>query len=604
MNALPDLKPAKVSTTQGSVSNLFYGTRGPHDAEIMVIGEAYGENERRYHQALVGASGHEFNKMLTEAKLDPSKILYTNVINEQPDGNNFTKFLISNELAKKSKIGGYRGCFPNAQLHIGIQRLYALIAHVKPKMIIVLGNWPLWALTTHGTVKTAKGFKQPTGIGSWRGSMVYTDPELPFEPIPLLPTYHPAAVLRTWKWRHTVVHDLSRAGQYFAGTLPWDDPREFKWLIRPGPKAVREWVDRFLSFPGDMLELDLDLETYAGKIHIFGVRDKESCLCIPFFDIKNKGTINTYSQMELRAIYTQLRRLLTDPRVYLVGQSIIYDCQYLRHWFCYEPKVSFDTMVAQHICWSTEQKGLDYLASIYCRFYQYWKEERKESINNEDLQQACEYNCLDLEYTYEVWKNLKHLLARLNLEQQFSDRMELFHILLKMMNRGVLIDTSLKDAYHFELMQKAYQLIQWLEGAIPDELKPVGKKGSAPWYRSNQKLQELLYNRLKLKRHYDRKSGNLTTGKETIEKLTELYPSMKPFLNALLLLRSMGVFSSTFLGATLDPDKRARCAYGPAATSTYRLNSTQNVFDRGLNLTNIPRDREAITLFNAGEILG
>lgn len=45
--------------------DLWYGTRGRHDAKIAIIGESWGENEQREKRPLVGRSGEEMEKILS-----------------------------------------------------------------------------------------------------------------------------------------------------------------------------------------------------------------------------------------------------------------------------------------------------------------------------------------------------------------------------------------------------------------------------------------------------------------------------------------------------------------------------------------------------------
>jgi DNA polymerase len=572
----------------------------------MVVGEAWGANEAQQHQPFVGESGKELSRMLKEAGIDESACFFTNVVNARPDNNDFTKFLIPNELAKKNKAGAVKRVFPNNQLHQGLEALHAEIATIRPRMILALGNWPLWALTPHANVATKKGYRVPAGIDSWRGSQLwYDDGGLNTPSIPLLPTYHPAGVLRNWPWRHLAVHDFRRAAKHLAGAKPWTDDRVLDWNLSPGVYDVRRWVDRFLSWPDKTLELVLDLETYAGKIHILGLRDKNSCLVVPFMHVNKAGTQPFYSRNDFISIYSNLRRLLTDPRVHLVGQNLIYDAQYLERYFCYTPKISFDTMVAQYICFPAERKGLDFISSIYCRYYRYWKEERKESLDNESTEDGCHYNALDLEYTYENWKVLKQLLAHFKKTHLFEDRVELMHILLDMMRHGVLVDLKRKTSMRDELEFEMGALAAWLEGAIPDNLKPpITKTSKSPWYDSVTKQKHLFYTTLKLRPVFDRKTGKPTLNKEAFETLIELYPHFTALFGALTIRRSMRTIKNNVLAKRTGPDGRIRCAYGPAATASMRLNSTEDVFGDGCNLQNIVRDRDTdITLFNAVEEL-
>lgn len=591
------------------MSDLFLGTRGSQTPRILVIGEAYGMNEDRFQQPFMGESGQELNNMLKEAGINPADCLFTNVINLRPDNNNFKHFLLRTQEARDEKLTPFRGVFPQQTLLTHLQRLHDLISLTKPEIIIALGNWALWAVTDKYRVKNGtkkertNGYKLISGIDTYRGSMEYTSPNLPR--IPVLATYHPAAVLRMWPWRFTAVNDLRRVTEFLRQPLVlrrWGyEPVLRRWLA-PDYSTIEAWCEHFLE--GRNKNLTLDLETFAGKIHIMGISQPGSTrLVIPFMDVTLTGTKPYYSPSDWRRIYSILRRVLTHPDTRLEGQNLLFDVQYLYNEFAYVPVIGFDSMVAQHLLWPAFRRGLDYMASLYCEFYTYWKEDRKHSLATENLMLGLEYNALDLDYTEEVIEELKRQLAAEPLMQTlFSDRMELVAILLDMMIRGVKVNKNRKRDQSVALLHTMGDLISWLEGAIPAHLKPAGKKGSAPWYASDHKLRELLYENLNLTPIIDKETGEPTLNKDALKRLGFSYPEFKPLFGALALYRSARTFKSTFLDAVLDSDGAWRCSY-TITTETGRLSSTENVYDRGGNLANIPRDRDPLDFYNAIEKL-
>jgi DNA polymerase I-like protein with 3'-5' exonuclease and polymerase domains len=75
-------------------------------------------------------------------------------------------------------------------------------------------------------------------------------------------------------------------------------------------------------------------------------------------------------------------------------------------------------------------------------------------------------------------------------------------------------------------------------------------------------------------------------------------PLLKPICNAVQDHRTLNVLLSTFVMAKLDADERMRCSFniggsqsGKSAPRTYRLSSSQNAFDGGANLQNVPSEK-------------
>ena len=64
------------------MTDIWYGTSGPRNARIVVVGEAWGYEEQQAKQPFVGQSGQELQRMLSEAGIDPKSVFMTNVVPE------------------------------------------------------------------------------------------------------------------------------------------------------------------------------------------------------------------------------------------------------------------------------------------------------------------------------------------------------------------------------------------------------------------------------------------------------------------------------------------------------------------------------------------
>lgn len=60
---------------------------GPLDAELMVVGEAYGQKEEMEGAPFVGTSGDELNRYLSSIRISRDSVYVTNAVNERPPGN-------------------------------------------------------------------------------------------------------------------------------------------------------------------------------------------------------------------------------------------------------------------------------------------------------------------------------------------------------------------------------------------------------------------------------------------------------------------------------------------------------------------------------------
>lgn len=154
------------------------GQGTPHP-EILFVGEAPGAEEDAQGLAFVGAAGQLLTRMIVAMGLSREQVFIGNILKCRPPGN---RTPTQEEMAL---------CLPF---------LKAQIAQLQPQIIVALG-----ATACKGLLHT------PRGITSLRGTWQS------FEGIPLMPTYHPAYLLRypaakrqAWQDLKTVLARLGR----------------------------------------------------------------------------------------------------------------------------------------------------------------------------------------------------------------------------------------------------------------------------------------------------------------------------------------------------------------------------------------------------------
>jgi DNA polymerase len=134
-------------------------------ARIMLVGEAPGAEEDRAGLPFVGASGQLLDRMLASIGLDRTRVLITNILPWRPPGN---------RTPSEAEIAV---CLPFVLRHIAL---------VAPAVVLLLGATAVRAIT--GNTQGIRRLR-----GQWQSLSV---PGLD-HPIPCLPTYHPAYLLRT-----------------------------------------------------------------------------------------------------------------------------------------------------------------------------------------------------------------------------------------------------------------------------------------------------------------------------------------------------------------------------------------------------------------------
>lgn len=146
-----------------TATNLVFGD-GAEDADIMFVGEAPGRDEDIEGRPFVGVSGQMLDRMLSFIGLDRTRFHITNTLYWRPPGN---RTPTDAEIAI---------CRPFLEKHIAL---------IDPKVIVFVGGASAKAMlhTTQGITKIR---------GRWHE---YSQEGLD-QPIPALPTFHPAYLLR------------------------------------------------------------------------------------------------------------------------------------------------------------------------------------------------------------------------------------------------------------------------------------------------------------------------------------------------------------------------------------------------------------------------
>ncbi len=149
--------------------NPVFGVGNP-ESDLMVIGEAPGADEDRQGEPFVGRAGQLLNKILGAINFAREDVYIANILKSRPPNNRDPQ---PEEVAA----------------HIPI--LYKQISLIKPKIILCVGK------TSGNNLLNRNG-----SLASLRGK--FND----FYGIPVMVTYHPAALLRNPQWKRPTWEDV------------------------------------------------------------------------------------------------------------------------------------------------------------------------------------------------------------------------------------------------------------------------------------------------------------------------------------------------------------------------------------------------------------
>jgi len=152
-------------------TNVVFGEGDPH-ARLMFIGEGPGADEDRQGRPFVGRAGQLLDRMIAAMKLKREEVYIANVVKCRPPGN--------------------RTPTPEEAMRC-IGYLERQIRFVKPEVIVLLG-----ATAATFLLKRNEGISRLRGI--WQE----------YDGIPVMPTFHPAFLLRQESAKREAWHDLQQ----------------------------------------------------------------------------------------------------------------------------------------------------------------------------------------------------------------------------------------------------------------------------------------------------------------------------------------------------------------------------------------------------------
>lgn len=548
---------------------IYVGSSGPRNAYIAIVGEGPGANEEAEGRPFVGAAGDELTRMCWDAGIPRQECYVTNAVKFRPPGNDMSEWIYKPKKKDIAPAGFVvrNGKFVRDFVPEHFERLGQELALVKPNVVIALGNTALWALT---------GLD---GIGKWRASILPAT--LPgIEGMKVIPTYHPANIFREWANRHIAVQDLRRAkdeSSFAAIKLP-----DWHFTIRPSfDKTAGFLTDLLKDLSRGPVKLTCDIETRRRQIACIGFGlSRLDAFCIPVMCVERAE--GYWSFEEEWAIIQLIKRVLTHPNTRVINQNFIYDAFYLAALWGFRVIPHFDTMTAQHACFAGEPKSLDHIASLYCRYYRYWKDEGREwRVRSMPEDQLWTYNCMDCTYTFEAAEVLETVIDARKVREQFNFLMAQFEPVLDLMLRGIRTDPDRRNKMAANLQQAIDKRLQWLEQVFGHEVNP----------HSPQQLAKLFYDDFKVPPIKNRRTGKVTVDWDALDKIAIRQPLLAPATKRIQECRSLNIFKETFVESD-GPRDRFFCGVNTSGAHTYRWSSSQNPFGFGTNLQNVPKHEE------------
>ena len=502
---------------------------GPSNANIMIVGEAPGEQEMLVGKPFLGRNGELLSKILGQSGVTRHDCLLTNVVDVRPPGGNIQYF-----FANKSRTK------PAPPMLEQIERLKREIEEYKPNIVIALGKTALWALTGESKIGECRGF-------------IFNSTLVPG--VKVLPTYNPGFIHESWEVLFPAIMDVRKAVNNSKTPGLFSDKRSLKTT-----PSLNEFID-YLDYCLEVGTVAVDIETVSPGSHIdiFGIGvSKDDAMS--FTVVKGRKPVLSTVGAEMK-MWLKIAEVMDKCKV--IMHNGMYDATVLAH-NCGIPCNGYteDTMVQAHCCWPETPRSLNFITSI-CLNVPAWKHMQSD--------QPQWYNANDVANTFGCWEVLNEEIAKNGHINTYRFEMSQTELTDYLQLRGIKIDTERQKELITEAKKEAEATYEAIKSILGYDIN----------LNSPKQLAKLLYGELGLPVQYKRrKSANdaktVTTDKDAIMKLARAVDN--PVLN-LILQHRKAVKLLTFLDIKLSPEGRAHTSYNITGATMSRTTSRSMVVD-------------------------
>lgn len=427
------------------------------------------------------------------------------------------------------------------------------------------------------------------GITKWHGSILESIDF--YGNVKVIPTIDPRSAIRQYLFRYYISSDLKRVKEECI--TPKLNLPDRKLIVQPSFTESCAFLDQCLLEK----QVAVDIEVYKMEVSCISFATSPTlCMSIPF---DSRWTIE-----EEATLWRKVAAVLENEKVEKIFQNGMFDISFL---FA-RNKINtvgyiHDTMVKHNLNYPDFPKGLGFITTLYTR-EPYYKDEGKTWFNDlksgsGSIDQFYIYNAKDSAVCFEANGPISKELQKFGNVETYEFNQRLFRPLLYMMARGILIDEAALAEHRKEAKETRDKLQERL-----NDLCGFALNVSSPM-QCKKFFYDIMKYKPQTKKSKDPKTGqrkeSISTDDKAMKRLIRMYGSEEAKL--VTQIRKYRKLIGTYLEVNYDSDKRLRCSFNMAGTSTGRLSSSETIFGTGTNLQNLPKSFKKFLIADPGHVI-
>jgi len=387
-------------------------------ARLAIVGEGPGRNELEQGRPFVGRSGKMLERGLATIGLQRSEVHWTNAV--------------LCECTERQLPAARKAC---------AQRLASELDALDRNVVII----PVGAYA----LQSVLGLSRKPKILEWRGFVTHRN-----ENHLVMPTIHPAFVMRAPAWAPVLELDVARIGRVLANANRFQPPEASAHIEVAGtPQRLGELLLRL-----DRRQVAIDVETVGlGPTHTalvcLAIADERTSIVIPW-STRTDGAESFWTDDERAQVLAYINVCL-HSRIAVTHNGPAFDHIVLARYGIHV-RAWNDTLLAAHVLASHLPKRLSHVVSMTLDAPPWKHADHSESI--EDL---WHYNALDSLYTAQA---AAKLLPNVSASTVFQSDCVCAELCREMQRDGVSVDVERAQEFSRRLQWREAELLIEAEG--------------------------------------------------------------------------------------------------------------------------------------------
>lgn len=516
-------------------------------AVAALVGEAPGQEEVDAGRPFVGPSGQELVHSLSTISVARDDVTIVNALACRPPRNDLDLILhrcqqTNKKLAARGEptwLNPIEACRPLVQHFLEPHDKVITVGKVAMRSVTQMQSSILDMRGAPVTgVLSAPG---ADGVSNWISRDVL-NPD-PLDPaiaaggrfIRLLPTLHPAFVIRQRRWTKVFRADLARAFRWFSGNLGWREPVA---NLRPTVSEARDFLYSGAPFYAYDVETDAK-EALLARLRCIGFGTPEAAIVVPLLSVD--GRTRFYTEDDEGAMLDMLRAWFTDRRIVKVGWNAgMYDRIVIEQRLGVTPVPVVDGMLIHRNVDSELPHNLAFVGALFTDVARAWKASHAATSAQTD-EELHVYNVGDVVVNARIMQPLTDACTMQGQMSVAAIDHKSQAVCVGLHRNGIYVDQVVRRELDASLRREAQEHLHILKMASGDvNFNP----NSVP------QVRELLYTEWSLPIQESTKRGDPSTNDDSLRKLLllgTLKPAQRDCLRSMRKYRRAVKFRGTFV---------------------------------------------------------